>query len=389
MSTTSIEVAVYKQGQHPSSLTRPADPVERPADDSIIGIAVVTESVIEGNPAQFRISRNIAAQVCSVVCYVSADVDDGLATFSQTIPFGIGEMTKDVFIPSNYVAGIQGTRIASVSLSTAIGCVIDAMKTTVQVRVLDLPPFSNGFLNSRLIIIPPDAVKTTSDITDYMLMVWEVGNWLKQSSAGGRIQHASAWDIRFELPDGTALDFDPYFYYNATTGTLVVDVRVPILSRTNQTVVIMYYGKPDVLANPGKATAWRNYLAVIDGLTGVDKTGNGNGVTVTGVSEVQLIGSAGDYGATGKGESVTATWGDGLTAITVEALYDPEGDIDGTIMNAGPVAAASVSALGIYLGAENPTEVSGVANAIVFKVHVQTSTGPASSRVEGPAQSAK
>lgn len=389
MATTNIEVGVYKQLQHPAPLQRPANPEPRPPDDSIIGISVVTELVYEGDLAKFRISRDIAPQVCSVNCYVSADVSDVLVSFSQTVSFAIGELTKEISIGTNAPPGVQGIRTAQVSIQTPIGCVLDPTKVMAQVSVNDLPGYANGYARSRLIVIPADAVKTTSDITDYMLMVWEVGTWLKQTSAGGRIQHANAWDIRFELADGTVLDIDPNFYYNATAGELVVDVRVPIVSRTNPTFVIMYYGKSDILANPGKTSAWRNYLAVIDGLTGFDKTGNGRGVTVTGVTAVQLIGSAGDYGTSGKGESATATWADGLAGITVEALYDPEADYDGTIINAGPLTATGTSGLGVYLGMEDPSEVGGAANSVVFKVQVQPASGSSvASRVDGPANSA-
>jgi hypothetical protein len=88
--------------------------------------------------------------------------------------------------------------------------------------------------------------------------------WLKTTANGGRIYSSSGYDIAFRDSGGiNKLDHE-IEKYDGSTGTLVAWVRIPTLSKTNDTTIYIYYGNSGVTADSSSPTAvWdSNFKAV-------------------------------------------------------------------------------------------------------------------------------
>jgi hypothetical protein len=90
-------------------------------------------------------------------------------------------------------------------------------------------------------IITIHSSQVPSDLADFPVVLNLSETWLRDTGHGGHVGQADGGDILFTLPDDTPLDHEIEFY-NATSGNLVVWVRVPSLSGSADTLIRMYYG---------------------------------------------------------------------------------------------------------------------------------------------------
>jgi Bacterial Ig domain/Domain of unknown function (DUF2341) len=249
------------------------------------------------------------------------------------------------------------------------GTVVSEGQVTVSVTAPAVPTYANGFRHRRRIVVPAQATAPeTAD--DFVLLVRESGNRLKPVAAGGRVQHPQAFDLRFELENGTKLDHEVE-RYDAATGSVIAWVRVPSWELSSQLRLVLYYGKPGLTvteANP--ASVWRGYLAVLDARTGVDRSGANRGLAPTGIGTGALIGDAGAYNGSSVASRADAAFLSGLSAVTVQALVSPDAAMIGSshgILAQGPMDGTDASA-GLILQYLAQTG-SGTANTIHFKVN--------------------
>ena len=99
-------------------------------------------------------------------------------------------------------------------------------------------------------------------------------------------------DILFADANGTRLDQEIESYIKGTTtSTIVVWIKIPILSSTTNTTIYMYYGNSTVKRYDISTNVWSNYSAVWhlsdSGSTIKDSTGNG----YTGASNGNVLGT--------------------------------------------------------------------------------------------------
>jgi hypothetical protein len=106
----------------------------------------------------------------------------------------------------------------------------------------------------RTITIDAARVAGTADLDDFPVLIAVGGDPLLASLAnGGHVAHDAGEDILFLDSDGTTLlDFE-IEEYDPVGGSLTAWVRVPVLSASADTILILQYGDPAVdvsLANP-------------------------------------------------------------------------------------------------------------------------------------------
>ena len=86
-------------------------------------------------------------------------------------------------------------------------------------------------------------------LLDFPVLIDITSDDLKDKTNGGKVESSNGWDIVFRASDGmTQLDHEVE-EYEPTTGKLVAWVRIPILSKSSDTVFFMYYGNPGITSS--------------------------------------------------------------------------------------------------------------------------------------------
>lgn len=102
-----------------------------------------------------------------------------------------------------------------------------------------------------------------ADLADFPVLVSVTDASLKTVANGGKVGKSDGTDILFTAADGLTKLNHEIERYTATTGELVAWVRVPVLSASVNTVLIMYYGNAAASDQQNKAGTWNsNYAAV-------------------------------------------------------------------------------------------------------------------------------
>lgn len=255
---------------------------------------------------------------------------------------------------------------------------------TITVTAPAVATFSNGYRYRSRLMVTTDKVRGSGNLTNFLLQYKTTRPGLKSKANGGFVESESGFDIRFEDTAGGQMKH-VIREYNPATGYLNAFIKVPTLFKNSDNSIYCFIGKAGLSFSEADAdNTYSDYLAVLNGQTGADVSGNGRSVTPANVSSgTALVVAAGDYnGTTSKAENAAApSWLDGLAAITAEAWFaaDATGN-DRCIFSSGPTTPAGDAQCGILLRHDNPAD-SGAANAIIAKVH--TSAG--ASRVESPA----
>lgn len=131
----------------------------------------------------------------------------------------------------------------------------------------------------------------TADSTDWVLTIG-VGTGpqaadadLKTTGNGGFVENSNGYDIRpYDGIGGSALTYE-LVYYDGTTGSLEMHVKIPTLSASTDTVIYLYFGDSGISTDGSSTNTWSaNYEGVWhfpDGssLSGLDSTANNNDAT--------------------------------------------------------------------------------------------------------------
>ena len=247
------------------------------------------------------------------------------------------------------------------------GTTVSEGEVTVSVTAPAVPTYANGYRFRRRIVLPAQTAAAET-VADFVLLVREFGAWLKPVAAGGAIQHPQAFDLRFELENGTRLDHELERY--DATGSLLAWVRLPNWDLASQQRLVLYYGKPGMAvpeANP--AAVWSGYLAVLDARTGVDRSGANRGLAPSGIGAGTLLGDAGAYSGASVATRADASFLSGHAALTVQALIAPDAATVGSnhgVLAQGPMNGTDASAgLALQYLAQSG---DGTRNVIHFKV---------------------
>lgn len=239
--------------------------------------------------------------------------------------------------------------------------------------------FANGYEYRTRLVGPALA----GPLANLLVLVTVEQPAFRTTENGGTVTSDQAWDVRFELPDGTHLPH-ALLTYNGTSGLISARVRFATLASDQE--FFIYTGKAGlVTSEETTALAHQDYADAWDCRTGVDLKNAGRNLTPSTVGQGVAVGDAGLYnGASSVMQgSAAPTHLDGLSAVTVEAFVQIDGDPgDAAVIDIGPTATppASDAPKGLTLRMD-ATGDAGAARTISAKVH---STAGAS-RVEGPA----
>lgn len=176
----------------------------------------------------------------------------------------------------------------------------------------------------------------------------------KLQTSGGQLRHVNGFDVKFELANGTNLDYDRE-EWNGTTGNGIYWVRLPNVN-TAVLTFYMYLGNTAITTDPSNSSnVWQDYIGVWSGFTGVDRTGNNNGLAMTDVVASPIFnGNAGVYnGTTSQGLFANPTWFGGWAALSVQASYrmdnDAIGQNRGVVIQGTPNTSGASQGVAFYM----------------------------------------
>ena len=118
--------------------------------------------------------------------------------------------------------------------------------------------------------------------------------------------------------------------YDPVAGKLLAWIRLPSWALAGQQQLFVYYGNPSTTgseANP--AGVWQGYLARWRLPDGSDATASDRDLTAFNVQPGELLGSAASLDGSGRLTLADASWLDGLSTLTVQALVKPDASMIG------------------------------------------------------------
>lgn len=169
-------------------------------------------------------------------------------------------------------------------------------------------PFSNGYSYRRTVTIRQDQITVGStDLTDFPMRFAGTYSYLATVANGGKVEHASGYDIRFETLAGVKLAHAMNKWVD-TTGEIDARVKTQV-GATVDVVVYLYYGKAGLGATEADPAAVWDASTVAayqlgDGSTVsvLDATANGLTLTDNGVGAVAGVVGGGISIASGSGK---------------------------------------------------------------------------------------
>lgn len=168
--------------------------------------------------------------------------------------------------------------------------------------------YGNGYVYRRSITIDNTKVMGSADLTNYPAMISGTYAYLATTGNGGNVTNANGYDIIFtsDAAGSTKLDHEIERYV-ATTGEIVMWVRIPTLDYDNDTTIYMFYNNSSVTTSQEAITGtWNSNYGLVAHLKEtsgdqLDSTSNNNdflnaniSVTAKG-SAVGKIGGANDF----------------------------------------------------------------------------------------------
>lgn len=148
-----------------------------------------------------------------------------------------------------------------------------------------------------------------ANLSNFPVLISRTDLHLATRSNGGYVQNSSGYDIIFvDSTETTKLDHE-IESYTASTGAIIMWVRIPTLSAGSDTIIYMYYGNPSITSSQEHVTGvWNaSYL-------GVYHLGNGSTLSVA---------DSTSQAANGTNHSATATTGqiDGAANFSGSSQY--------------------------------------------------------------------
>ena len=171
--------------------------------------------------------------------------------------------------------------------------------------------------------------------TDFPVLVSGTYSWLATVANGGKVQHASGYDVAFysDAALTTQLKHEVERWI-ATTGEVVYWVKVPTVSTSADTVIYIAYGDSGISTDQSDAvnvwdTNFKGVWHLPNGttLTALDSTSNANNGTITGdtVAIAGKVGGAADFDGTGDYINVGSGASlDDLGPLTFSAWINPD-----------------------------------------------------------------
>lgn len=211
--------------------------------------------------------------------------------------------------------------------------------------------FSNDYRYRKKLTLDSTLVAGASDLTNFPILISLTDSDLRTSANSGQLLNANGYDLIFTTSDSTApvqLDHEVESY-TATSGNIVIWVRIPTLTTATDTTIYMYYSNPLIATSQeDRNGTWNsNYVAVYhmngaDGAGETDSTSNSYAMTLNGTVGATTSGQIGNgrtrptVGSTNYLTRADSVDLDNLSQMTVQGwLYSttatPSSDVRGVI----------------------------------------------------------
>ena len=132
----------------------------------------------------------------------------------------------------------------------------------VVVTVNPLPAAALGYAYQKTITIDHNKVSGGSNLIDFPVLInistSPDRDQLRTVVNGGHVENANGYDIIFTDANYNKLDHQVESY-DPATGNIVAWVRIPVLSATVNTTVLMLYGNPQVTLDQSVKSVWDPY----------------------------------------------------------------------------------------------------------------------------------
>ena len=206
----------------------------------------------------------------------------GGGTYSWSPSYGLSATNI-----ANPVASPEVTTTYTLTV-TGAGC---TRTDDVIVTVNPLPAAALGYAYQKTITIDHNRVSGGTDLVNFPVLInissSPQRDELRFVTNGGHVENLSGWDIIFTDANYNRLDHQ-IVSYTATNGNLVAWVRIPVLSASVNTSILMLYGNPQVTVNPSSSATWSSEYVQVMHLDGdfADATQYGNSGVNTETSDV-------------------------------------------------------------------------------------------------------
>jgi hypothetical protein len=202
--------------------------------------------------------------------------------------------------------------------------ILPGRQRTTGLLTFDRPAntFSNGYLYMMRVAAGPQPDLAPATLTDFPAQLDTArvdADWTWLKSTSGKLLSVSGGvlrDVRLELEDGTKLDHYTVLW-DGSAGRAVWRFRLPSWLTTGRLVVCVYYGKAGLSSSEENiAGTFRACMAARHPLTGVDLSGNGRHLTMSGVTSALVNGlPGGAYGVNAFGRLANPAYLDGLGGL--------------------------------------------------------------------------
>ena len=160
----------------------------------------------------------------------------------------------------------SGRVTTTYTLSVTDGACTNTDKVTVTVN--PLPAAALGYAYQKSITIDHNKVSGGSDLINFPVLInIPATPELRTVSSGGHVANPGGFDIIFTDANYNKLDHQVESY-TSTNGSLIAWVRIPVLSASVNTTVLMLYGNPQVSADPSSTATWSSDYAQVMHLDG-------------------------------------------------------------------------------------------------------------------------
>lgn len=278
-------------------------------------------------------SGSVGLDTNKAICfYVVLDVVSG-AGDNTTIEIEINNPTDSITLSQGGVSNTSAVQIPGAT----------------NLYVPECASFESGYCFRRTVTIDHTKVAGGVDLTDFPILVGGTHTYLRTEANGGKVKNTNGYDIIFATDNQGVNKLDHEVErYIASTGEILMWVRIPNLSVSADTIIYMFYGNQTITTSEeNKTGVWdSNYVGVwhmnqtpSPGGLLLDSTVNANHVTFNSAM------SSGDLitGTIGNGIDFDGTVNDSIisenqtslqtpTNVSIEAWMKKTNDTDGFIM---------------------------------------------------------
>ena len=146
-------------------------------------------------------------------------------------------------------------------------------RTMVVATINEKPAAALGYKYQKTLLIDHTKVSGGSDLLNFPVLInissSPARDELKARVNGGHVENSSGFDIIFTDANYNKLDHQVESY-DPVTGNLVAWVRLPVLSSSGDTHILMLYGNPQINLDPSVKSVWDPNFRGVWHLSGLD-----------------------------------------------------------------------------------------------------------------------